>query len=143
MNAGRDCTVHLGNGQHEAIHTGCSTSTVEAYGYLPHTCAAGSEWEMDPFSQLSISWHHSIVREPDFVSPFRAIQQALQCRSEISLQEGGFMNFSSFRSATSLDTPVESTQPYQYITSRPLSHVLDADENQTISDPESDESRMM
>ena len=97
MNAGRDCAVLSWNGQHEATPVGCFTSSVEAYGYHQHTCAASSPCATDHFFQPSISWQHSIVYEPDFVNPYQAIQNALRCRSEVLLAEAGFPCNESFQ----------------------------------------------
>jgi hypothetical protein len=36
------------------------------------------------------------VFEPDFVSPYQAIQNALRCRSEVLLAEAGFPRIESF-----------------------------------------------
>ena len=92
---GRDCTVYSWNGQHVADPCGSSAFPVEAHGYQEHTCAASSDWGTNQLFQLSTSWQHSIVFEPDFVvhsKPFR-MHQNVGVNFSLRMQPTGASGF--------------------------------------------------
>ena len=118
VSAGRDKEVHR-NSLHVAKVKESHASTVEAYWIttLSSGAACGS-WDDDTL----LTWKHSIIFEPRFVSPFQATLNALSLQWEVG-KEVGFKF--ALRTSTRVVHPfpgvlLTSQRPRPY---RPIRHV--------------------
>ena len=85
MRLGRVGAVLSVNAQHEASESLRPAILVEAYDHKWGDCAAGKDEVA--CSNIALPWQHSVLSEPDFLSPFAATLEAQKLRWTLLLKD--------------------------------------------------------